>query len=216
MSIYADHVGPRLVRCLCGMRAIAAERRKVVPQARGVVIEIGFGPGLNLPFYDPARVARVIGVDPNDSFIRLGATRPAPRLPIEIVRAPAERVPLPDASADTAVITYTLCSVHDPLRALSEVRRVLRPDGRVLFLEHGLADDAGVQRWQHRLNPIWRALAVGCNLDRPVTAMLRQAGFQIHELAEFYLPKTPRAVGFHARGVAMPAPDAQPPRTGTP
>ena len=135
MGFYARHIGPRFVSCLCSMEAIAAERERVVPQASGVVLEIGIGPGLNLPFYDPARVTRVIGVDPIAEFLELGRERrrSAP-VPVEIVQAPAEALPLADASIDTAVITYTLCSVEDPVQALREVRRVLKPRGRVLFL----------------------------------------------------------------------------------
>lgn len=206
MGFYERHVGPRFVRCLCAMADIAAEREKIVPLASGIVLEIGIGPGLNLPFYDPARVTRVIGVDPNDAFLKLGqAQRRGARVPVEIVQAPAERLPLEAASVDSAVITYTLCSVRDPAQALAEVRRVLRPEGRAFFLEHGLSDDEAVARWQHRLNPIWRPLAVGCNLIRPVADSFRAAGFSIAELEEYYLPRTPRPVGFLSRGIACHA-----------
>lgn len=206
MGIYDRHLGPRLVRCLCALADISAEREKIVPLARGIVLEIGFGPALNLPFYDPGRVARVIGVDPNQSFLKLGAAqRRDARVPVETLLAPAEAVPLADASVDTAVITYTLCSVREPRRCLAEVRRVLRPEGRVLFLEHGLSREAGVARWQHRLNPIWRPIAVGCNLDRPTAASIRQAGFAITELEEYYLPHAPRILGYQSRGIAHPA-----------
>ncbi|WP_230531551.1 class I SAM-dependent methyltransferase [Microvirga roseola] len=203
MGIYAQHIGPRIVRCLCCNPNIAQERGKVVPRARGTVLEIGIGPGLNLPYYDSSHVERVIGVDPSEDFVRLGKDNLASSaVPVTLIQAPAERIPLDDASADTAVITYTLCSVHDPAQALREVRRVLRPGGSVLFLEHGLSGDAAVARWQKRLNPIWRPLAVGCNLTRPVAKLLESAGFRIEQLEEFYLPATPRPVGFHSRGTA--------------
>lgn len=204
MGLYERHIGPRIVRCLCGMRDIADQRREVLPHAAGTVVEIGIGPGLNLPFYDPARVTRVIGVDPNDGFLRL-ASKNKPAIPLDILRAPAEAIPLPDASCDTAVVTYTLCSVADPLQALRELRRVLRPQGRVLFCEHGRSPEPGVARWQDRLNPLWRRLAVGCNLNRPVRGLFDAAGFRIETLREFYLDKTPRPVGFHSRGIAVPA-----------
>jgi SAM-dependent methyltransferase len=204
MGFYARHIGPKLVGCLCGMPAILAERQKMVPQARGIVLEIGIGPGLNLPLYDPAQVERVIGVDPDEGFLALGRNRHhAGPIPVEILQAPAERLPLADNSIDTAVITYTLCSVDDPMRALREVRRVLKPDdGRLLFLEHGLSKDASVARWQHRLNPVWRRLAVGCNLTRPVTRLLGEAGFSIAEAEEYYIDGAPRPIGFHCRGIA--------------
>ena len=203
MGIYADRIGPRLVKCVCSSPDVAAERAKVVPQASGVVLEIGFGPGLNLSHYDPRQVDRVIGVDPNEGFLRL-RSGDRPPVPVEVLRAAAEAIPLPDAVADTAVITYTLCSVEDPARALAEVRRVLKPGGRVLFLEHGRANEAGVARWQDRLNPLWRRLAVGCNLNRPIVRLLEGAGFRIENLDQHYLRATPRPVGFLSCGSARP------------
>jgi len=167
------------------MDDITAERERVIPLARGVVLEIGMGPGLNLSFYDPRLVTKVIGVDPNDAFLHLGEARQRSSLvPVEVVRAPAEALPLGDDTVDTAVITYTLCSVEDPEQALREVRRVLKPEGKVLFLEHGLSPEEDVARWQYRLNPIWRSLAVGCNLTRPVAELLRQSGFTIQDMED--------------------------------
>jgi SAM-dependent methyltransferase len=204
MGLYSRYVGPKFVSCLCSMDDIAAERERVVPLARGVVLEIGMGPGLNLPFYDPGKVTKVIGVDPNQAFLSLGEARHrVSPVPLKIIQAPAEALPLEDASADTAVITYTLCSVEDPEQTLREVRRVLKADGRVLFLEHGLSPESDVARWQHRLNPIWRSLAVGCNLTRPVAELFRRAGFSIQDMEEYYLGGAPRVLGFHCRGVAQ-------------
>jgi ubiquinone/menaquinone biosynthesis C-methylase UbiE len=206
MGFYARHLGPRLVRCVCAMEDVRREREEIVPLAAGTVLEIGIGPGLNLPFYDPARVDRVIGVDPNESFLRLGeAERALSPVPVEIVIAPAEALPLADDSVDTAVVTFTLCSVDDPLQALAEVRRVLRPGGRVLFLEHGLSTDPAVARWQRRLNPMWRPFAVGCNLTRPVRALFTRAGFRLDEVEEYYRPRTPAPIGFQCRGIARAA-----------
>ncbi|MEZ0169977.1 class I SAM-dependent methyltransferase [Microvirga sp. TS319] len=205
MSIYSRYIGPKIVSCLCAMDDITAERERIIPLARGVVLEIGMGPGLNLPFYNPLHVTRIIGVDPNDAFLHLGEVRHrSSRVPLEIMRSPAEELPLGDGTVDTAVITYTLCSVDDPERALGEVRRVLKPDGRVLFLEHGLSPEEDVARWQHRLNPIWRSLAVGCNLTRPVAELLQRTGFSISDIEEYYLGGTPRVLGFHCRGIALP------------
>jgi SAM-dependent methyltransferase len=207
MGFYERHIGPRLVSCLCGAADIRAEREKLVPAAQGIVLEIGIGPGLNLPLYDPARVSRVIGVDPHASFLKLGTSRrdSAP-VPVEIRQEPAERIQLPARSVDTAVVTFTLCSVQDPARCLTEIRRVLRPEGRLLFLEHGLSREEAVARWQHRLNPLWRSLAVGCNLDRPVLASLRGAGFSIEAAQEYYLPRTPKPLAYLSRGTARPEP----------
>jgi ubiquinone/menaquinone biosynthesis C-methylase UbiE len=203
MGFYARHIGPRFVSCLCSMEAIASEREKVVPQASGVVLEIGIGPGLNLPLYDPSRVTRVIGVDPMAVFLKLGrGRRGRSPVPLEVIQAPAEALPLADETIDTAVITYTLCSVDDPAQALREVRRVLKPGGRVLFLEHGLSSDAGVATWQRRLNPIWRRLAVGCNLTRPVQQLLDEAGFTIRRIEHYYLDGAPQPMGFLCQGMA--------------
>jgi ubiquinone/menaquinone biosynthesis C-methylase UbiE len=206
MGFYARHIGPRFVSCLCSMEAIANERQKVVPQASGIVLELGIGPGLNLLLYDPARVTRVIGVDPMAGFLGLGQERHRRSpVPLEVIQAPAEALPLADDAIDTVVITYTLCSVDDPAQALREVRRVLKPSGRVLFLEHGLSSDAGVATWQHRLNPIWRRLAVGCNLTRPVQKLLNEAGFTIRRIEHYYLDGTPRPLGFLCQGLAEAA-----------
>jgi ubiquinone/menaquinone biosynthesis C-methylase UbiE len=204
MSIYSRYIGPKLVSCLCSMDDITAERERIIPLASGVVLEIGMGPGLNLPLYNPLAVTKVIGVDPNDAFLHLGTTRHRnSRVPLEIVRAPAEVLPLSDDTIDTAVITYTLCSVDNPEQALGEVRRVLKPGGRVLFLEHGLSPEEDVARWQHRLNPVWRSLSVGCNLTRPVAELLQRTGFSIQDMEEYYLGGAPRVLGFHCRGVAQ-------------
>jgi SAM-dependent methyltransferase len=204
MGFYSRYIGPKVVSCLCAADDIAAERERIVPLALGVVLEIGMGPGLNLPFYNPEQVTKVIGIYPNQAFLDLGEVRRQSSLiPLEVIRAPAEALPLVDDCIDTAVITYTLCSVDDPEQALREIRRVLRPKGRVLFLEHGLSPEEGVARWQHRLNPIWRSLAVGCNLTRPTAELFRQAGFRIQDMEEYYLSGAPRPVGFLCRGIAQ-------------
>jgi SAM-dependent methyltransferase len=206
MGLYARYIGPKFVSCLCSMEDVTAERERIIPLARGVVLEIGMGSGLNLPFYNPDQVTKVIGVEPNQAFLRLGEARQqASPVPLEIIRAPAEALPLEAASVDTVVITYTLCSVDDPEQALREVRRVLKPGGKVLLLEHGLSPEPGVARWQHRLNPIWKSLAVGCNLTRPVSELLKRAGFDIQDIEEYYLGGAPRIVGFHCSGIAQAA-----------
>ncbi len=206
MGIYSRYIGPRLVTCLCGQNDIALERQKVVPQAQGIVLEIGIGPGLNLQYYNPDHVTQVIGVDPSRSFLALGADRHASsRVPLKIVEAPAEDLPIADALIDTAVITYTLCSVDDPFAVLREVKRVLKPGGRALFLEHGLSTDAPVAAWQQRINPIWRRLAVGCNLNRPVTQLFEDTGFRVTKAEHYYLEGKPKAVGYISTGEAIAA-----------
>lgn len=206
MGLYERYLGPRIVNFVCGLHSIAEERRKVVPQAEGTVLEVGFGSGLNLPHYDAARVTEVIGVDPGREILALGeARRRASPVPVRILEAPAEAIPLPDAVADTAVLTFTLCTVDDPARVLAEIKRVLKPGGRMLFLEHGRAPDEKVARWQDRINPLWRKIGCGCNLNRDTLALLGAAGLSCVSLERFYLESEPKLVGFHCRGIAVPA-----------
>jgi ubiquinone/menaquinone biosynthesis C-methylase UbiE len=184
MSLWARYVLPSLIEKACRSRAILDERRRWVPRAHGEVLELGVGSGLNLAFYDTARVRKVTGIDPSAPLLARAGTRAAQApVPVELVEAPAERLPFPAGSFDSAVVTYSLCSVDDPGRALAEVRRVLRPGGELVFVEHGLAADARTRRWQRWLTPIWRRVGGGCRLDRDIGAILRGAGYQLDELS---------------------------------
>ena len=206
MGFYERYIGPRIISSLCAMENMAAERRKIVPQASGIVLEIGMGPGHNLEFYDPGRVSRIYGIDPHLTFVALGEDRrKVCPIPIDMRVASAEHLPLQDNTIDTAVVTFTLCSVPNPMQALAEIRRVLRPGGRVLFLEHGLSPDHQVARWQHRLNPLWKRFAVGCNLNRSISDMLAAADFTIREIENDYVDGDPKFVGYLSRGVAEAA-----------
>ncbi|MGE3987643.1 class I SAM-dependent methyltransferase [Pseudorhodoplanes sp.] len=203
MGLYRRYVGPRLIALACAQSRISELRRSIIPQARGIVLEIGIGPGFNLAYYDPDKVTKVIGVDPERAFVDLAQNQArASPVPVEIVTAPGERIPLADNTADTAVLTYTLCSVQDPLTVLREIRRVLKFNGRLLFLEHGRADDAAVAAWQDRLNPFWNLISCGCQINRDTRELLRSAGFAIEDVDHFYLPGAPKILGFHCRGVA--------------
>lgn len=183
MSLWADRALPFLIEKAGRSHAILERRRQWVPRARGDVLEIGVGSGLNLAFYDPARVRRVVAIDPSRPLLARAAPRAAAAsVPVELVDARAESLPFPDASFDSVVMTYTLCSIGEPLRALAEVRRVLRPDGELLFVEHGLADDERTRGWQRRLTPLWKRVAGNCHLDRDVPALLEQAGLVAGEL----------------------------------
>mgnify|MGYP001822874005 FL=1 len=189
MSHYARHILPRLSDFTCGLKPTMRQRAKLVPQARGRVLEMGVGSGLNLPYYDAARVTQLHALDPSPELWRLAAERvDRARIAVEYLEAGAEAVPLGDRSVDTVVITYTLCTLPDVAGALAEARRVLRPGGRLLFCEHGAAPDHGVRRWQNRLNPAWRRLAGGCHLNRDAPALIEQAGFRITALDSMYLP----------------------------
>lgn len=205
MTLWADRVLPFLVEKACRSSAILAERERWIPRAHGEVLELGVGSGLNLGFYDRDRVARVVGIDPSAALLARARPRAetAP-VPVELVEAPAEALPFDDRSFDSAVVTYALCSVGDPARALAEVRRVLRPGGELIFVEHGLAPDPRVQRWQHRLTPLWRRIGGGCHLDRDHARILRDAGFELDELATGYTEGA-RLLSHTYEGIARPA-----------
>jgi ubiquinone/menaquinone biosynthesis C-methylase UbiE len=203
-SWYDRHVLPRLLECGCGLPMVRRQRAQVVPLARGRVLEIGIGTGLNLPHYDRTRVTRITGVDPALAMHPLARRRAAQAgLDVDLVGLSAERLPLPDASFDTVVVTYSLCTIPQPLAALQEMHRVLAPDGRLLFLEHGRAPEASVRRWQDRLQPLWGHIAGGCHLGRDVPLLLGTAGFDAPDLHAAYLPG-PRPFTYHYWGEAMP------------
>lgn len=200
-SWYDRYLLPRLIDLACGTRPIRRQRQKVVPLASGDVLEVGIGTAQNAPFYVKSRVRRIVGVDPALQMHPLALRRiRAAGLEVELVGLSAEKLPLPDASFDSVVCTYTLCSIADPASALAEVRRVLRPGGRLLFSEHGLAPDESVRRWQRRLQPVWGRLAGGCKLSLDVPELLEAAGF-VPRVESRYVPG-PRFASFHYWGEA--------------
>lgn len=203
-SFYTRRILPYLIDL--GMRGKEATRfrARVVPQARGTTLEVGVGSGLNLPFYG-TRVERLIALDPSEELLRM-AKRRARRVafPLELMARSGEALPLPDASIDTVVFTFTLCTIPDPLAALREARRVLKVSGELLFAEHGLAPEPGVQRWQRRLNPFWRRAAGGCNLDRRIDEVIQAAGFRFASLQKEYA-RAPRLMSYIYFGRAQAA-----------
>jgi SAM-dependent methyltransferase len=204
-GLYARHVLPRLVSFACSRPPTMRQREKIVPRARGRVLEVGIGPGLNLPFYDPARVRRLWGLDPSvEMTARADGRRRDVDFEVELIEGRAEEIPLEDASVDTILATYTLCTIADVVTALSSMRRVLHPRGELLFCEHGAAPDTSVRRWQNRLNPLWRRLGGGCNLNRPIPALLERGGFRIREMDARYLPGW-RPGSFNYLGAAVHA-----------
>jgi ubiquinone/menaquinone biosynthesis C-methylase UbiE len=206
MGWYGERVLPHLINLACGTDEVKEQRRKVVPLATGRVLEVGMGPGLNLPFYDRERIEFVWGLEPSEGMRRkAAATIEASDLEVRWLGLPGEEIPLDDDSADSIVLTYTLCSIADWRTALDQMRRVLKPGGQVYFSEHGAAPDAAVLTWQRRLNPIWKTLAGGCHLDRPIVGCLEEAGFEIETVETEYRGK-PKSSSFTYWGVASAHP----------
>jgi ubiquinone/menaquinone biosynthesis C-methylase UbiE len=202
MGIYDEQVLPRFINVACGMKSLRKHRQRVCEGLHGRVLEVGFGSGLNIPFY-PERVTAVAAVEPAETGWKLaGKRRAATTVPVERTGLDGQSLPLPDDSCDVALSTFTLCTIPDVAAALSEIRRVVKPGGTFHFLEHGLAPDESVRRWQHRLEPIQKRVAGGCHLTRPIADLVTGAGFTITELDVFYQKGAPKPVGAASLGIA--------------
>jgi ubiquinone/menaquinone biosynthesis C-methylase UbiE len=203
MGFYQNRILPFVIDMAMRQRNLAPYRSRIVPAAEGRVLEIGVGSGLNLPFYSQ-KAERVIGLDPSPKLLSMA--RQAARSSsgsVEFVEGSAEAIPLEDASVDTVVTTWTLCSIPDAPRSLREMRRVLKPEGRLLFVEHGRAPDAGVRWWQEHLNPAWKRLGGGCHLNRAIGTLIEGAGFQFERIETGYM-RGPRPMSFMYEGSARP------------
>jgi ubiquinone/menaquinone biosynthesis C-methylase UbiE len=206
MGLYDRYLLPTLLSAAMSSKPITYQRRKVVPRAEGHVLEIGFGAGHNLPFYDAAKVTHLWALEPSREMRARAAARVAASpLEIEFLDLPSEAIPLDADVADTVLVTYTLCTIPDVMRTLAEMRRVLKPEGRMIFCEHGEAPDANVKRWQERLTPVWKAIGGGCHPGRPIPRLIRDAGFRVDGLETMYLPGAPRFAGFNYWGMAAKA-----------
>jgi len=205
-SFYDRVILPRLLTCACSSSPIMRQRAKIVPRASGRVLELGIGMGLNLSYYDPDKVSSVTGVDPAPELRAAALAAPRdPRLAVAVEDGTAEALPFDDASFDSVVCTFTLCSVHTPPAALEQARRVLKPGGRLFYCEHGLAPDAGVAKWQRRIEPVWKRIAGGCHLTRPISTAIAAAGFTLGPVESMYVPKTPKIAAWNEWGEATPA-----------
>lgn len=201
---YEQHVLPYLIDFACGIKPVRRQRRKVVPLAQGQVLEIGMGTGLNLEYYDKTRIEKIVGLDPGLEMHHLAQKRVAKSgMTVELIGLSAEEIPFDASTFDTVVVTYTLCTIPDPVAALKEMRRVLKAGGKLIFCEHGLAPDPAVRRWQDRLTPLWSKIAGGCQLNRDIPALLQTAGFRSEDMETMYLPG-PRPLTYNYWGTAHP------------
>jgi ubiquinone/menaquinone biosynthesis C-methylase UbiE len=199
---YERHILPYMIDVVCGMRMVRQQRQRMVPLACGRVLEVGIGTGLNLEHYDRERVDGIVGLDPNLEMHRLARKRAGRAgLAVDLLALSAEQIPADDSAFDSVVVTYSLCTIPEPVAALKEMRRVLKPGGKLIFCEHGLAPDEPVRRLQNRLTPWWAKIAGGCHLNRNVPELLQQAGFRVPDMEAMYLPG-PRAFTYHYRGTA--------------
>ena len=204
MSLYEKYVLPKFLNCACGSKPVARQREKVVPLAEGKVLEIGIGSGLNLPFYDKTKVDEIWGLDPSEELSEMArAVAIQEGMDVNFISSGAEEIPLPDDHFDSVLITYTMCTIPEVMRANTEIRRVLKNQGKMIFCEHGAAPDDNIRKWQKRINPFWGKIAGGCNIDRNIPSLIQDSGFDIIEIEEMYLPNTPKIAGYNFWGYAV-------------
>ncbi len=204
MSLYDKYVLPKFLNCACASKPILRQRQKVVPLAEGKVLEIGIGSGLNLPYYEKSKIDEVWGLDPSEelsAMARIVADQES--IEVNFISSGAEEIPLPDNHFDSVLITYTMCTIPEVLRANQEIRRVLKEDGKMIFCEHGEAPDENIRKWQKRINPFWGKIAGGCNINRKIPSLIQDSGFDIVEMEEMYLPSTPKIAGYNYWGFAL-------------
>jgi ubiquinone/menaquinone biosynthesis C-methylase UbiE len=204
IGLYERYVLPSLIGCACGSKPIVRQRAKIVPLASGIVVDMGFGSGTNLPHYDAAKVTKIIAIEPNSAMLAKGRANWRTDIDIEALTRGAEETGLSDECADSVVFTFALCTIPDCFGALREARRILKPNGRLLFCEHGVAPDAKVAKTQRTIEPFWKLMAGGCHLTRDTVAMLDTSGFVCEKVEHMYLPGTPRFAGFNVWGIARP------------
>ena len=203
MGFYDKYILPKVLNCACGSKPFNYQRDKIVPLADGVVLDIGIGSGLNIPFYNKTKIKYLYGLDPSKELLNIAKlSAKEKKIEIEFLECGAEDIPLPDKSIDTVLITFTMCTIPDVTLSNSEIMRVLKDDGKLLFCEHGLAPDTSVAKWQNIINPLWNKIAGGCNLNRNIPELITSSGLRISNMEEMYLPSTPKFAGYNYWGTA--------------
>ncbi|MDA7788296.1 class I SAM-dependent methyltransferase [Gammaproteobacteria bacterium] len=202
MGLYDKYILPKFLNCTCGSKPINYQRQKVVPLAKGKVLDIGIGSGLNIPFYNSDQIDKVIGIDPSHELIELAKELANDsKASIELVIGSAKSIPYPDNFFDTVLVTYTMCTIPNVEIANKEMWRVLKDDGRLIFCEHGLAPDKKISKWQNRIDPFWGKIAGGCHLNRDIQKLITDAGFSFESLDKMYIPSTPKFAGYNYWGI---------------
>ena len=202
MGLYDKYILPKFLNCACGSKPINYQRQKVVPLAKGKVLDIGIGSGLNIPFYNSDKIDKVIGIDPSHELIELAKELANDsKASIELVIGSAESIPYPDNFFDTVLVTYTMCTIPNVAIANKEMWRVLKDDGRLIFCEHGLAPDKKILKWQNRIDLFWGKIAGGCHLNRDIQKLITDAGFSFESLDKMYIPSTPKFAGYNYWGI---------------
>lgn len=210
MAFYRDRIYPHLVSALGNPEPMANIRRRLIPMAEGNVLEIGAGPGVNFAHYDPSKVDKIFALEPNRGMLRRAAEqRRRMNLEVEFLDLPGEHIPLSDATVDTAVSTFTMCTIPGVIEALQGIARVLKPGGRFIFFEHGFSPDASIQRWQKRIEPFFQLAFEGCHVTRHIPSLITNAGFEIERLDEGYLAPFPKSATYCFWGVARPRLESQ-------
>jgi ubiquinone/menaquinone biosynthesis C-methylase UbiE len=205
MGFYDNWVLPRLLNLMMGNKPATEERKKALAEVTGTVLEVGFGAGHNLPWYPPG-VRRLVAVDPSRQSAKLARKRIAQApFPVEYIPVGAEVIPAPDRSFDCVVSTFSLCTIPNPVAALEQMRRVLKPGGKLFLAEHGLTPDPAVQRWQHRMNGLHNVICGGCNTNRDIRRLVAEAGFEFDHVEQYYMKGAPKFAGFITRGIARAA-----------
>ena len=203
-ATYEKYLLPKLLDTCCSTKPINYQRKKIVPHAEGTILEIGIGSGLNIPFYEKSKVNKIYGLDPSLELCEMAKkTAIKSELDIDFLINGAEEIKLISNSVDTVLLTYTLCTIPNPFDALREIKRVMKPDGKIFFCEHGIAPDKTIIKWQNRINPLWGKLFGGCNINRDIPNILLEGGFKINNLEQMYLPSTPKIVGYNYWGNAV-------------
>ena len=203
MSFYEKKILPKVLDLLCGSSPINYQRRKVVPKVSGNVLEIGIGSGLNLPHYKASNISKITALDPAEELTDIAKRRISELdLNIDVMNCGAEEIPLKSKSFDSILVTYTLCSIENLHDSMKEIRRVIKDDGTLFFCEHGIAPDLKTKKWQNRINPIWKKLMGGCNINRDIPEIISNSELEIVDLETMFLPGTPRIAGFNYWGTA--------------